>query len=125
MHPCLIRRGCVHLRLSFQGAVYKDQTIFHKAVEAALNPGSSLSRNVDIIAQPFPMLPAGLELKEKLVLLQAACQTLALKRYWLTAFRLPGVSDFALSSWEYHHHLCVLCIFFPIRNRSSASMTYI
>lgn len=76
MHPCLIRRDCVHLRLSFQGAVYKDQTIFHKAMEA-LNSGSSLSWIVDIIAHPSSMLPAGLELKEKLVLLQAACQALA------------------------------------------------
>lgn len=78
MHSCLIKRGCVHLRLSLQGGVYKDQTIFLEAVEAALNPGS-FCRNVDIIAQPFSMLPAGLELKEKLGLLQAACQILALK----------------------------------------------
>lgn len=76
MHLCLIRQDRVHLRLYFQGAVYKDQTIFHKAVEA-LNSGSSLTRIVDIIAHPSSMLPAGLELKEKLVLLQAACQTLA------------------------------------------------
>lgn len=77
----LIRQSRVHLRLFFLGAGYNNQTIFHKAGEAALNPGSSLSRNVDIIAQPFSMLPAGLELKGKLVLLQAACQTLPLKSF--------------------------------------------
>lgn len=95
----LIRHSCVHLRLFFQGAVYNDQTIFHKAVEAPLNP-ASVSQNVDIIAQPFSMLPAGLELKGKLVLLKTACQTLALKSFYLTAFRLPGVSDSTLSPRE-------------------------
>lgn len=53
MHPCLIRRGYAQLRLSFRGAVWNDPTIFHIAIKAALNPVSSLSQNVDIIAQPF------------------------------------------------------------------------
>lgn len=58
INPCLIRstamrqpiRSQHNLGISFQGAVYKDHTVFHKGVEAALNPVSSLSRNVDIIA---------------------------------------------------------------------------
>lgn len=58
---------CEHnLGSSFQGASL-DQTKF-QSFESAF----ALSQNVDIIAQLFFMFPAGLELTERLVLLQAS-----------------------------------------------------
>lgn len=54
-----------NLRSSFQGAKL-DPTIF-KSFELRV----CLSQNVDIIAELFSVLPAGPELKEKLVLLEA------------------------------------------------------
>lgn len=69
-----------------------------------------MPQNVDIIAQPFSMCPTGLGLKEKLVLLLAACPASPLKGFLGILFRLPVVLGFAFSPQE----LISLCsIYFP------------